>query len=488
MRPTSAIARHVLLYATGSAVGGVTRAVLLPIIARTLTTAEYGVFSLLLAAVNLIHLVFELGLVTALIKFHSETEDVSERIRLRSIVFLVMPAVDVLLALPLLLVRDLASRVLFGTPEYGDLFAIAVAIAFFAAQFQLFLGHLRAHDRSRMYAALMAVKGAISLSLTLFLVVGLDWGVRGFLLGNLAGPALVALVGIPLLMSRTDIDFSGARARLRSMLAFGVPLVPSAIGIWLLSHLDSYLLRVLADLRSVGLYGFASELCLPIVLLYFSVNLAWPSYSFSRAKQEGGPEELARVFRHVFVALVAAALAVTVLRREILAVVATDEYAGAARVLPFLALATVLYAASTVFSTGVQVAGNTRRLPLFVLAATLTNAGLNLLLIPSYREVGAAAATVITNLVLCLVMWKESNRQFPIPYEIGRLTRILLAAVVVSLAADASGELAPVTGLAIRVAALAAYPLLLVLTGAVSVAELRALPSVLAEISSRRSS
>ena len=62
-RPTAAVARHALLYGTGSVVGGVTRAVLLPVIARTLSTGEYGVLSLLLAATNFLHLIFELGLV-----------------------------------------------------------------------------------------------------------------------------------------------------------------------------------------------------------------------------------------------------------------------------------------------------------------------------------------------------------------------------------------------------------------------------------------
>ena len=42
-RPTAAVARHALLYGTGSVVGGVTRAVLLPVIARTHSTGEYGV-------------------------------------------------------------------------------------------------------------------------------------------------------------------------------------------------------------------------------------------------------------------------------------------------------------------------------------------------------------------------------------------------------------------------------------------------------------
>ena len=101
---------------------------LLPIAARRLTPEEYGVYSLLLAATNLIHLLFELGLVTALIKFHAESPDAADRRRLRSLLLLGMPAIDLVLAAPLLLFRDAASAALFGTPEHGGLVAIVVSV------------------------------------------------------------------------------------------------------------------------------------------------------------------------------------------------------------------------------------------------------------------------------------------------------------------------------------------------------------------------
>ena len=90
-RPTTTLARHTLIYAAGSAIGGVSRLVLVPVIARKLAPEEYGVFALLLAVTNFLHLVFELGLVTALIRSHNEDEDPAARIRLRTLVFLGMP-------------------------------------------------------------------------------------------------------------------------------------------------------------------------------------------------------------------------------------------------------------------------------------------------------------------------------------------------------------------------------------------------------------
>jgi O-antigen/teichoic acid export membrane protein len=477
------MARHTLAYATGTIVGGITRAVLLPIAARRLSSEEYGVYSLLLAATNLIHLMFELGLVTALIKFHAETPDAVERRRLRSLLFLGMPAIDLLFALPLLVFRDAASSALFGTPEHGGLVAIAVAVAFFGAQLQLFLGHLRADDRSRDFVILMTLRGVLSLAATLTFVLVLDLGIPGFLLGNLVGPALVSCVMIPRLLARQGIDFSGARGKLPQFLRFGAPLVPAALGLWALTHLDAYLLRVFAGLASVGTYNFAAEMCLPIALLMNSIQLAWPTFTFARAREPGGPEAIARVFRHLYVALVGGALAVALLRREVLHVVGTESFRGALDVVPLLALSTCLYAAAQWFGTGLQIAGQTRRFPLLIALAIMLNAALNVLLIPKFREVGAAAATAATNVVLAAVLLRASQRAFAIPFELRRTFAILVAGGIVLVAGEFVGDLGFAAGLAARLALLATlFPVALAATGAVSFAELRALPRIFGEI------
>jgi len=485
-RPTATVARHAAAYATGSVVGGITRAVLLPVVARTLAPDEFGVLTLLLTVTNLLHLLFELGVVTALIKFHAESDDAAFRRRLRSVTFVFLPVLDLVLAAPFLLGRQVISATLFGTPEHGGLVAVAAATAFAAAQFQLFLAHLRADDRSRDFVILMALKGVISLGATLALVFGAGMGVPGFLLGSLAGPACVAAVFVPRFLIRTGVELTGARALLRRMLAFGVPLVPAALGLWVLTNLDTWLLRVLAGLESVGVYGFASELCLPIALLLTSIQLAWPSFAFSRAKKEGGAEEVARVYRHLFVVLVAGGLVIAVLRRELLAVLATATYASSARVIPPLALATCLYALSQAFGTGLQVAGDTRRLPLLVFAAAVLNAGLNALAIPRWQEMGAAWATVVTNTLLAALVLRESNRQFRVPFEVGRIARILATAAAIVLAAEWTAGMPEVPAAAVRVLAIAAFAPLLVPAGALSPAELRALPRVALEILRRK--
>ena len=110
-------------------------------------------------------------------------------------------------------------------------------------------------------------------------------------------------------------------------------------------------------------------------------------------------------------------------------------------------------------------------------AGTVTNIGLNLLLLPSMGIVGAGISLVASYAVVLVLMYVFTQRLFPVPYEWGRLAQALgLAAILV-----AAGELLLPTsgadGLAGRVALRLAYPLPLWATGFLNEEERRRGPS-----------
>ncbi|MEM7023930.1 MAG: oligosaccharide flippase family protein [Pseudomonadota bacterium] len=472
-QPTAQIARHTLTYGFGFVVGGLARLALIPVIARTLSPEEYGVYALLLAAIALLHIVFDLGFVDVLIRFHHENAEPTEQRRLRSILFVLLPIFDITIAMPLLLGRHWLSAFLFGTPDHGDLVFLAVAIALFATQFQLFVGHLRSEDRSGDFVIVMALRGLIVLATTLFLVLVLDMGVTGFLLGQLVAPTVITLVAIPRLLGRVGLDLSQLRARLTPLLRYGAPLVPTALGMWALSYLDAYLLRAFASLEAVGVYRFAAEVCLPLSLLLTSFQLAWPSFAFAQARSPEGAEQLATVFRHMFALLVWASLALAALRHEIFEVIGAETYLASVQIIPLWVLATCLYGASLVFSTGLRVAQKTHKLPLYVLAAIALNAVLAVLVIPSTGVLGCAAVKVVTLLILAALILRESNRHFAIPFELGKIAAMVAAGAVVLAITDSYGEMSLLAGIVLRGGTVLLFPGLLMLMQVISLHELR---------------
>jgi len=99
------------------------------------------------------------------------------------------------------------------------------------------------------------------------------------------------------------------------------------------------------------------------------------------------------------------------------------------------------------------------------IAALVVNVVLNLLLVPPLGIVGAGLALVASYLVVLALMYGFTQRLFPVPYQWGRLVRLVL----VSSALAGLGELLLPTdgaaGLFGRIALWLLYPLVLLASG-----------------------
>jgi hypothetical protein len=81
-----------------------------------------------------------------------------------------------------------------------------------------------------------------------------------------------------------------------------------------------------------------------------------------------------------------------------------------------------------VFWVGSNVAKKNRMIPVFFLIASAANIGLNFLLVPAYGMYAAAWTHVAGFAILAVTVYFYSEKWYPIPYEWGRLLKIVLAA------------------------------------------------------------
>ena len=431
------LARHTGAYAVATAAGGITRAALVPVIARYLSTEEYGRASVILILITLLTIAFDLGQSSSLIKFVNEAPDEAEKRRVISSVL----STFLLIALPMVAVlaflRLDLSQVLLGSRDYGDLVLAGLAGGMGNALLQVGLSYERAIARSHRYVIYTLLKGLLSLGLTVLLLIALGMGAPGLVAG-LSLPPL--LIGIGIYIQRAlRFSIRPSRHMLREILDFGLPLVPMNLAMWVLAYSDIYLLRRLlpADsaLSGVGLYQYAHEICLVLVLPVASLNLAWPQFLFHNHARDGAPELFAGVHYYFTFFVAGMAFALSAFSCYILRLVGSSEFAGSSSVIPLLAGSLVFYAFSILHSSGLYVAGKTRLLAAIVILCSAVNVVFNILLIPALGKEGAALATLATNFIMCTALLAVSQRYYRIPFRVlpayGSL--ILGAALMVSL-------------------------------------------------------
>jgi O-antigen/teichoic acid export membrane protein len=445
-------------YTAASILSKVIAVALLPLYTRYLTTADYGAAEVLFAAVVSASIVVRFGLIEAILRFYYlDEENPREVVRSTFAGLFWLSTVGALVALPFAQPISEALRV---TPE---LVRISIGGLWVLTMWEFMLTLFRLEERARAYFLTTILNVLAAIALTVVLVVGLDEGARGLLLGSYATGAAFVLGLVVLQWRRLSLRFD--RELLRRLFRFGLPTMPAEVSLYALNFVDRLIIVRSLGLAEAGLYSVGVKFAQAVNVLVRGFQLAWPPLAYS-IRDDG---EARRVYATV-VTLFAAGCAFVVtgmwlFSRWIVRALAAPEFFASFEVVGLISTAVTLYALYLVL---VVILGRTGRtefnLPAAI-GALVANVVLNLLLVPPLGIVGAGLALVASNLAVLALMYVFTQRLFPVPYEWGRLLRVALAVAAIVGLAELVVPTDGAVGLLLRAALLAAYPLALFATG-----------------------
>ncbi len=447
-------------YTAASILSKVIAVALLPLYTRYLTPADYGAAEVMFAAVVAISIVVRFGLIEALLRFYYKDDEDPERVVASSFAGLFwFSTLGALIALPF---AGPISEALLDRPA-ADLARISIAGLWVLTMFEFMLTLFRLEERARAFFVTTIVNVLVTIGLTVVLVVGAGEGARGLLIGSYASGAAFVLALI--VVQRRHLSLRFDSALLRRLLRFGLPTMPAEVSLYLLNFVDRIIIVRTVGLAEAGLYSLAVKFAQAVNVLVRGFQLAWPPLAYSIRDDD----EARRAYATVVTLFVAGcAFVVTgmwLFARWIVRALAAPEFFDSYEAVGLIAAAVTLYALYLVL---VVILGRTGRTELNLpaaLAALVTNVALNLILVPSLEIVGAGIALVASYLVVLALMYGFTQRLFPVPYQWGRLARIVLVAAVLVAAGELLLPTAGLAGFLGRAALLAAYPLALLASG-----------------------
>jgi O-antigen/teichoic acid export membrane protein len=455
-------------YTAASIISKLLAVALLPLYTRYLTPTDYGEAEVMFAAVVSASILVRFGLIEALLRFYYKDGERPDRVVATSFAALFWFATAAaLIALPF---AGPISEALLPDPA-PDLARISIGGLWVLTMFEFLLTLFRLEERARAYFATTMLSVIAAIGLTVILVVGAGEGARGLLLGSYASGAAFVL-GL-IVVHHRRLSLRVERPLLRRLLRFGLPTMPAELSLYALNFVDRLVILRTAGAAEAGLYSLAVKFAQGVNVLVRGFQLAWPPLAYS-IRDDG---EARRAYATV-VTLFAAGCAFVVtgmwlLSRWIVRALAAPEFFGSYKAIGLIATGVTLYALYMVL---VVILGRTGRTEFnfpATAAALVANVALNLALVPPLGIVGAGLALVASYLVVLALMYGFTQRLFPVPYEWGRLARIVL----VSAALVGLGELLLPTegfaGLASRTVLWLVYPLALFLSGFFSASERR---------------
>jgi PST family polysaccharide transporter len=373
-------------------------------LARYLGTEQFGLYNFAIAFVTLFHTVATLGLDQIVVR--NIVSDIEHKntmlgtaltLRLSSGILLFLSAN---LAIFFLRPDDPLTRWVVGIIAGGLIFeAFNTIDLWFQSQVQ------------SKYTVLAKNIGFILITTVRIILISIEAPLVSFAWAALAETGIFAISltvayhvsGQKLFDWKFDLD------RGKTLLQESWPLILSGLAIMVYLKIDQVMLGQLADDAAVGIYSGATRIS---EVWYFVaiaiVNSVNPSILESRKVSESKfYKKLQKLFNLMAVLAYAIAIPVTFLSRWIVVVIFGAEYAAAG-----LVLSIHIWAALFVFfgwSKGIWIIAESQTL--YSLVSTSAGAVLNIILnfwlIPQYREVGAAIATVVsygfTDYVLCFI-------------------------------------------------------------------------------------
>ena len=450
-------------YTAASVVSKLLAVALLPLYTSYLTTSDYGAAEVMFTTVVTASIIVRLGLIEALLRFfYIPEEDGDEVVRTGFAALFWATTAGALIALPF---AEPISQALLDT-DAADLVRISIGGLWVLTLYEYLISLFRLDERARAYFTFTILHVLAAVPLQVLLVVGLDEGARGLLLGSyLSGVPFIAWFAWS---ERRRLSLWPQRDLLRRMVRFGLPTMPAEVSLYSLQFLDRIIIVRSIGLAEAGLYALAFKFSQAIQVVVRGFQLAWPPLAYSIHDDD----EARRTYAVVLTAFSALCgllvVALWLEARWIVRLLADERFFDAYEVVGPLALGAALYG---VYLAQLVILGRTgrtdRNLPA-TLAGVVVNVALNLILVPEYGIVGAGVALIVSYLVVVVLMYAFTQRLFPIPWQWGRLAVIVGAGAAVIVGGELLLPTDGAAGFLSRAALVVAYPALLWFGGVVT--------------------
>jgi O-antigen/teichoic acid export membrane protein len=417
------------IYAIASVASPLVSLVLAPFLTHTLSPADYGILTILTTFISLGAGITQLGLSSAFFRAYDyDYTSIDDRRDVLATATSLLCLISILTAFGGVIWAPLIADFLFGRPSLGSIVALAVGVVFLQNLTVPAFAWMRAEGRALFFSLSSIANLSIMFIANLFLVGKLHLGITGAVIAIGSGYAGVFVCTIPIILVH-----AGVRIRIdiaKSMLAFGLPLVLNFVSYWLLQLSDRYLLSLFGSLAQTARYAAAYNLgSVMSVLVMGPFTLVWPTTMFAIAKRKDAAQVFRLVFRWFSMFLLLTAFGLSLIGIILLDLLFPVSYHSTASVIPTVAVSIAFYGIYYIFTIGSNVMRKTWFAAVFTSIAAIVNIIINLVLIPLYGAIGAAASTLIAYIVLALAAYSINQRIYPIPFEIGRFIVALFVGV-----------------------------------------------------------
>jgi O-antigen/teichoic acid export membrane protein len=383
-----------LFYAVANSIEALVPFLLAPILTRTLTPTDYGIWVLFVTYATFLRPI--VGLTTQdAIRMRFLDFDQKQLDQFTHTVLYVMAVMALLVSTAAFLFADqIASAAKFPAAWLASV----VAAAFLFEVFYTVLALQQFHGRRKAFLTTQVVQAVLSMTfISAFLLNGWDW--RGVILGRMLGLAIATLISLRGLGYTPALFFRmPPRSFYRNIAAFGVVYWPAGMVVMAVAMTDKVVAAQYIGVEASAMYGVAALFASAYWVVNHSFVLAWTPWLFRKLKNAptDGMREVVSVSMLYFVLASIAATGFYLVSLFVAPILLGEAFHSAIPLLPYIMVAIVLQG---FFMHNMKFLHYDKSIGLMSACSALTiglNLGLSILWAPSLGIRGIIFATVVS--------------------------------------------------------------------------------------------
>ncbi|MFB3885582.1 MAG: lipopolysaccharide biosynthesis protein [Thermodesulfobacteriota bacterium] len=407
-----------------------------PFLIGTYGSEGYGVLAQIAATTGLLSHILGLRLPAACVRFMSTRDDEPQR-RQRAFggMMTTMVLLNMLALAASLYEGEFLSEAIFGPRQYFVLVWLTFLWILSINLLDLLTSYLRSDGRIKTLTVIQLLVATVAVVL-IVLFSSLKLTLQSLVTSLIASEFFFCAVVLGIIVRDHGFPRPGF-FDIRRYLLFSLPLIPLGLVRWVVDSSDRFFVTHFLNLSQTGIYslsyavgGVISMFSFPIFFVLFP--------TISREWDLGNHEKVRNYFSYSTSAFLLFAVPVSLLlyfeSKPLLDMLVHSDATIRADLIFLIAASTVM---AGVFQINVYIVYLTKKarlmLLVFILGAGI-NVLLNIILIPSIGITGAAVATFIAYLVLCIIMacWGRSLLQYTI-IDLRFLLKLVTATIVTAI-------------------------------------------------------
>jgi O-antigen/teichoic acid export membrane protein len=408
--------------------------ILLIILTKNISITDYGIYVQVLVTMTLLPIFGTLGLVATMNRFLASKKIVDEIQEGFYSIFFVIVVMSFFVSIILFILSYNIAHVLFNN---NIIVAQLMPLLIIFATLNVVIEHFfRTFQQFKKLSIFLIFQAYLLVLFVAYFAIK-DSNIIYVIVGSLIAQIITFIIGFVVIIK--NIGFKIPKfLNLKEYLSFGIPNMPTLLSNWMVDSSDRYLISFFLGSIFVGYYSpgytlgwtFIGLLAAPFIIILPSLL----PYHYDQGQEDKVKIFLKYSLKYFLIFAIPAFFGLSILSKQFLYILTTPEIASNGYlVTPFTALSAVFFGCYIIFFNVLFLQKATKTLGSIWILSAIINLILNIILIPLFGFLAAAAATLFVyglSLVLTIIY---SNKFIKFDFEWSSMIKSLFSSIIMSV-------------------------------------------------------